>query len=87
MSNTMVVKYFDGIPAVMNQSAAAFEAKARLAMAAKLYELGRVSSGQAATLAGMNRVDFLLGCAAMGAPAVIWDDVEMAAEFLAPPTK
>lgn len=34
-------------------------AEVRLAAAAKLYELGRLSSGTAATLAGVSRVEFL----------------------------
>ncbi len=87
MPHTIVVEYSDAIPAVLNQSAEAFETEARLAMAVKLYELGRLSSGQAATLAGMNRVDFLLGCAAMGVHAVMWDDAELTAEFQTNPTK
>jgi predicted HTH domain antitoxin len=36
-----------------------FTREAKMAMAAKLYELKRLSSGMAAQLAGMNRVEFL----------------------------
>jgi predicted HTH domain antitoxin len=39
---------------------AEFEREARLAMAAKLFETGRLTSGQAARLIGMERVAFLL---------------------------
>jgi len=38
----------------------------RLASALKLYELGRISSGLAATLAGMPRVKFLQLCGEYG---------------------
>jgi hypothetical protein len=38
-----------------------FEVEARLLLAVKLYEMGRVSTGRAAELAGMGRVGFLLG--------------------------
>lgn len=38
----------------------------RLASALKLYEMGRISSGLAATLAGMPRVKFLQQCGDYG---------------------
>lgn len=38
----------------------AFAAEMRLLTAIKLFELGRLSSGRAAELAGMTRVEFLL---------------------------
>lgn len=38
----------------------AFANEPRMLAAVKLYELGRLSSGRAAELAGMPRVDFLL---------------------------
>ena len=40
--------------------AAAFERELRTLAAVKLYELGRLTSGRAAELAGINRVEFLL---------------------------
>ncbi len=40
--------------------AVAFVREMRVLAAVKLYELGRLSSGRAAELAGMPRVDFLL---------------------------
>ncbi len=39
---------------------ASFAREIRLLAAVKLYELGRLSSGRAAELAGMPRVEFLL---------------------------
>jgi len=39
---------------------AAFARELRVLAAVKLYELGRLSSGRAAELAGMARVEFLL---------------------------
>lgn len=39
---------------------AAFANELRLLAAVKLYELGRLSSGRAAELAGMSRVEFLM---------------------------
>jgi len=39
---------------------ASFARELRMLAAVKLYELGRLSSGRAAELAGMSRVEFLL---------------------------
>jgi predicted HTH domain antitoxin len=39
---------------------ASFARELRMLAAVKLYELGRLSSGRAAELAGMGRVEFLL---------------------------
>lgn len=38
----------------------------RMASALKLFELGRISSGLAARLAGISRVEFLLTCGQYG---------------------
>lgn len=40
--------------------AAAFGKELRILAAVKMYELGRLTSGRAAELAGMSRVEFLL---------------------------
>lgn len=44
------------------------EKEAKLVLAAKLYEMGRLTSGQAARLCGMSRVDFLLSLPRLGVP-------------------
>lgn len=43
-----------------------FVAEAKFLLAAKMYELGRITSGQAARLCGKNRVDFLLSLPGVG---------------------
>jgi len=43
--------------------------------------MGRLTSGQAAQLAGIPRVTFLLSCPQWGMPAVAWDADDLAAEF------
>ena len=78
---TGTFSYPDSLPALANQSPEAFEAEARMAMAMKLYELGRLTSGQAAEMAGVSRVDFLLTCRQYGVASVSWDDEEMRREF------
>ena len=77
---TATYTYDDAILAALNKSAEAFEAEARMAMAVKLYELGRLTSGQAANLAGRSRVEFLLNCGKFGSASVEWDEEELARE-------
>ena len=57
----MIVNYPEQLPDALQQSSEQFEHEAKMAMAVKLYEPGRISSGTAATLVGMERVAFLLG--------------------------
>jgi predicted HTH domain antitoxin len=49
--------------------------------AAKLYELGRLTAGKAARLAGMNRVQFLYELQRIGVPAINLRDEEIEAEI------
>lgn len=58
-----------------------FEQEAKFALAAKLYELGRLSSGKAAKLAGLDRVTFLLSLHRIGVPMIDLDDRELADEL------
>ena len=78
---TAKFSYPESLPALANLSPDAFEAEARMAMATKLYELGRLTSGQAALMAGVSRVDFLLSCRQYGVASVSWDEEEMGREF------
>jgi predicted HTH domain antitoxin len=55
----LVIDYPESLPDAMQISPAEFEREARFAMASRLYQEGRISSGHAALLAGMARVDFL----------------------------
>jgi predicted HTH domain antitoxin len=45
---------------LLKTSRAEFESEVRFLAAAKLYELGRISSGKAAQMAGLPRVEFLI---------------------------
>ena len=75
------IQYPEAWTAVSGSSAEAFECETRMAAAVKLFEMGRLTSGQAAQLAGIPRVTFLLSCPQWGVPAVAWDVDEVAAEF------
>lgn len=75
------IEYPEAWTAVSGLSDEAFARDARMAAAVKLFEIGRLTSGQAAQLAGLSRVAFLLACPQWGVPAVAWDADEVAAEF------
>ena len=59
LAMTLVVEYPKHLPDAMQLSPAEFEREAKLALAAKLFETGRLSSGLAARLAGLERVEVL----------------------------
>ena len=63
---TLAIKYPESVLATLNLSPETFEQEARIALAVKLYEMGRLTSGQASELAEMPRVAFLLNCQRYG---------------------
>lgn len=68
--NRITIDCPDELLAALGSTPEQFEREAKLALAAKLYELGRVSSGIAARLAGMERVEFLLSLKRLGVSAL-----------------
>ncbi|MCG8542064.1 MAG: UPF0175 family protein [Clostridia bacterium] len=60
MMKKMEIKYPATLPDILQESTDKFEQEARMAMAVKLFELQRISSGFAAEIAGLDRVSFLL---------------------------
>lgn len=55
----LTIPYSDDLLLSLKSDQRHFEAEARLLLAIKLYELGRVTTGVAAQLAGIGRVDFI----------------------------
>ena len=68
MRHSMTIEYGDDVLVGMGLSPDEFSREARFLLAAKLYELGRVTSGQAARLSGQERVEFLLSLKRVGVP-------------------
>ncbi len=59
--------------AITGKTSEEFAKDARFLLAAKLFELGRLTSSQAARLAGMNRADFLLALGEVGVSMIQTD--------------
>jgi predicted HTH domain antitoxin len=58
--NLLTIKYPDDVLLSLKESREEFEDEARYFLALKFYELGKISSGKAAKLAGLSRVEFLM---------------------------
>ncbi|MBI3327680.1 MAG: UPF0175 family protein [Nitrospinae bacterium] len=71
----------DTLPQALKMSDEEFAQEARLLLAAKLYELGKVSGGVAAQLAGMDRLTFLTILSRYGVAAINLKDEEVAYEI------
>lgn len=64
------VDYPETLPDALHESREQFESEAKMAMAVKLFELKRLSSGMAASLLGIDRVSFLLELHRYGIAAI-----------------
>jgi predicted HTH domain antitoxin len=82
--NAITLEYPDSWLVPMATDALHFAKDAKMAAAVKLFEVGKLTSGQAAQFAGVGRAEFLLGCRQWGVDSVNWDKEEMEAEFAAP---
>ncbi len=68
MSNTLTIEYADDLLFALGVSEKEFSEEAKFLIAAKLYEMGKLSSGQAAKLAGQSRVEFLFTLSRLDVP-------------------
>jgi len=77
MAQQLMVEYPESLPDLLQESRSEFEREAKLAMALKMFEMKRLSSGQAAQLAGMGRVQFLLSLHNYGTAMIDLSDDEL----------
>lgn len=56
----MKIDYPEFLPDILSETRDEFEHEAKMAMVAKLFEMKRLSSGHAAEILGMRRVDFIM---------------------------
>jgi predicted HTH domain antitoxin len=83
MMKQAVIPYPDGLAHALKLSEHELVSELRFLAAAKLFELGRLSSGLASSLAGMDRVTFLTQLARVGVAAINLRDEEIDAEIAA----
>ena len=55
MESKMAIEYPANLPDILQATRSQFEQEARMAMAVKLFEMKRISSGIAAAIAGIDR--------------------------------
>jgi len=77
MTRRLTIDYPENLPDILQESAEQFEQEAKMAMAVKLFEMKRISSGTAAALLGMDRVSFLLQLHRYGVAAVDLESDEL----------
>jgi len=77
----LMVEYPDRLPDALQTTRANFEQEAKMAMAAKLFEMKRLSSGTAATLAGVDRVSFLLSLHRFGTAMIDLEEEELLSDL------
>ena len=73
----LTIPYSDDLLLSLKESPEEFEAEARLLLAIKLYELGRLSTGRGAELAGVDRVEFLFALRRFGLSPIGIDAEEL----------
>jgi len=74
----IIVEVPNGYLDALHRSPGDFAQEAKLAMAAKLFEMKRLSSGMAARLIGMERVAFLAELQRQGVPLIDLDADDLA---------
>jgi predicted HTH domain antitoxin len=77
----LTVNYPENFPDFLGSSPTQFEQEAKWAMAVKLFEMKRLSSGMAATLVGVDRVTFLLKLADYGVSMVDLSEAELLSDL------
>jgi len=80
-TNVLTIPYPQELLLSIKENPAEFETEARLLLAVKLYELGRVSTGMAARLAGMSRVAFMFALNRFGLSPIGLEPGELAEDL------
>jgi len=75
------IKYPVGYEMLVNLTQFEMEQHLRLMAALKMFELGKISSGRAAELAGLSRTDFFETCGRYKVSIFNYSDDEIASEL------
>jgi len=79
--NMLTIPYPEELLLSLKENPEQFEAEARLLLAVKLYELGKVSTGMAARLADMGRVAFMFALGRYGLSPIGVEPSELAEDM------
>ena len=80
MLNQFNIVYQSSLLDAVQKNRTEFEQEAKLAMAVKLFEMKKLSSGMAAQLIGMDRATFLLNLHHFGVAMINLDEDELMAD-------
>ena len=81
--HTHTLDYPEGLEQAVHLTADELRSQILLMAALKMYELGKLSSGKAAELAGLSRVEFLEMCGRYRVPIFNYPPEELQAELAA----
>ncbi len=81
MQNKISIEYPQNLPDILQVTRQSFEEEAKMAMAVKLFEMKRLSSGMASTLAGSDRVSFLLNLHRFQVPMIDLEEDELLSDM------
>lgn len=80
-TRALKITYPEDLLLSLKETPEEFEKEARLLLAVKLYELGKVSTGVAAKIAGMGRVAFIMSLGRFGLSPLTTDPREIARDL------
>lgn len=80
MTNTLQIDCDNELAVALGKRKPEIDQEIKMASAMKLFEMGRISSGLAAKLAGVSRVEFLLLCKQYGVSIFQQTEDELAAD-------
>ncbi len=78
---TLMIDYPEGLETAVSTTQQEFEDQIRLMAALKMFELGKLSSGKAAQLAGISRVAFFEMCGRYHVPIINYSAAEIESEL------
>lgn len=82
-TDELIIKFPAGLENAIQLTKIEFELQLRLMAALKMFELGKISSGKAAELAGLSRIEFFEVCGKYHVCAFNYSPDEVEAEIAA----
>ena len=73
----LTVEFPDSLPDLLQETKQEFEFEVKMALAAKLFQMKRISSGIAASIVGIPRTTFLLNLHKYGVPMIYLEKDEL----------